>query len=155
MGVVVVVVVVFAVLTPVVELVTVLVAAATVDADEPPTNKIDVMSMIAKNMLIPILVVIRNIDNNILVNKLYRPKAPNGNSRTHLHKKRPTSVANSLLNSQQITVLSDRSMANTCHIYRLNKCVLLLMTWILICTCNLIRKIYLSEFLIQVVLFRL
>jgi hypothetical protein len=47
--VVVVVVVVFAVLTPVVDLVIVLVAAATVDADEPPANKIDVMSMISKN----------------------------------------------------------------------------------------------------------
>jgi hypothetical protein len=87
--VVVVVVVVFAVLTLVVELVIVLVAAATVDADEPPANNIDVMSMISKKMLIPILVVIRNIDNNILVNKLYQLKAPNGNSRTHLHKKRP------------------------------------------------------------------
>jgi hypothetical protein len=106
--VVVVVVVVFAVLTPVVDLVIVLVAAATVDADEPPTNKIDVMSMIAKNMLIPILVVTRNIDNNILVNKLYQLKAPNGNSRTHLHKKRPIGVTNSSLNSQRITVLSDR-----------------------------------------------
>jgi hypothetical protein len=99
--VVVVVVVVFAVLTPVVELVIVLVAAATVDAGEPQANKIDVMSMIAKNMLIPILVVIRNIGNNILVNKLYQLKAPNGNSRTHVHKKRPISVTNSLLNSQR------------------------------------------------------
>jgi hypothetical protein len=106
--VVVVVVVVFAVLTLVVELVIVLVAAATVDADEPPANKIDVMSMISKKMLIPILVVIRNIDNNILVNKLYQLKAPNGNSRTHLHKKRPIGVTNSSLNSQRITVLSDR-----------------------------------------------
>jgi hypothetical protein len=71
MGVVVVVVVVFAGFTPVVELVTVPVAAATVDADEPPANKIGVTTMIAKNMLIPILVAIRNIDNNILVIKLY------------------------------------------------------------------------------------
>ncbi|HMH10524.1 MAG TPA: hypothetical protein VK553_07420 [Candidatus Nitrosopolaris rasttigaisensis] len=74
-GVVVVVVVVFAVFTSVVELVTVPVAAATVDADEPPANKIAVTSMIAKNTLIPILVVIRNIDNNILVIKLYTKKS--------------------------------------------------------------------------------
>jgi hypothetical protein len=45
------------------------------DADEPPANKIAVTSMIAKNTLIPILVVIRNIDNNILVIKLYTKKS--------------------------------------------------------------------------------
>jgi len=85
--VVVVVVVVFVVLTPVVELVTVLVAAATVDADEPPANKIDVMSMIAKNMLIPILVVIRNIDNTILVIKLYKGKHQMGTVEHNFTKK--------------------------------------------------------------------
>ncbi len=84
---VVVVVVVFVVHTPVVKLVTVLVAAATFDADELPANKIDVMSMIAKNMLIPILVVIRNIDNTILVIKLYKGKHQMGTVEHNFTKK--------------------------------------------------------------------
>jgi hypothetical protein len=52
--------------------------------------------------------------------------------------------------------LSDISMANTCHVYRMNKCALILMTpdhYLYLQF--LIRKIYLSEFLIQADLFRL